>query len=87
MVATDMVCAKGWDSNRGLVMLQSTDLIRWKSKAIHISTAFPDKFGNILRVWAPQTIYDPEAKKYMVYFSILKEGANEYDKIYYCYAN
>jgi hypothetical protein len=36
-------------------------------------------------VWAPQTIYDNVAKKYMVYFS-LKHGRDP-DKIYYIYAN
>lgn len=87
MVATDMVSANGWNSNRGIVLLKSNDLIHWTSKAIHFPTIFSENFGNVLRVWAPQTIYDPEAKKYMIYFSILKDGSNEYDKIYYCYAN
>lgn len=87
MVVTDMVSAKGWDSNRGMVLLKSTNLVDWTSTAINIPTAFPGEFGDVLRVWAPQTIYDPSVGKYMVYFSILKTGAGEYDKIYYCYAN
>ena len=87
MVATDMVCSKGWNSNRGMVLLKSTDLVNWTSTAIHIPTVFPDEFGDVLRVWAPQTIYDPSVGKYMVYFSILKGGKEDYDKIYYCYAN
>lgn len=87
MVATDMVSAKGWSSNRGMVLLKSTDLIHWKSTAINIPTVFPNEFADVLRVWAPQTIYDPIAKKYMIYFSMLKSGTGEYDKIYYCYAN
>jgi len=87
MVATDMTSSKGWNSNRGMVLLKSTDLVKWTSTAIHIPTVFPTEFGNILRVWAPQTIYDPVAKKYMVYFSMLKEGQGEYDKIYYSYVN
>ena len=84
MVVTDMVSAKGWDSNRGMVLLKSTDLINWKSSAIHIPTAFKE-FEKVNRVWAPQTIYDPAKNKYMVYFS-MREG-NEPDKIYYSYAN
>ncbi|MFV0471938.1 MAG: family 43 glycosylhydrolase [Paludibacteraceae bacterium] len=87
MVVTDMVSANGWSSNRGLILMKSNDLVHWKSTAIHIPTVFPDEFGDVLRVWAPQTIYDPVAKKYMVYFSMLKEGKGEYDKIFYCYAN
>ena len=87
MVVTDMVSDLGWNSNRGMVLLKSTDLIHWTSKAINIPTAFPKEFGDILRVWAPQTIYDPAAKKYMVYFSMLKSTPGDYDKIYYSYVN
>jgi len=83
MVVTDMTSDKGWDSNRGMVLLKSTDLINWTSTAIHIPTVFPAEFGDVLRVWAPQTIYDPSVGKYMVYFSMLKSGKGDYDKIYY----
>jgi len=84
MVATDMVSAMGWDSNRGMVLMKSTNLIDWQSTAIHVPTVFPE-FSTALRVWAPQTIYDDKTKKYMVYWS-MKTG-NEPDKIYYAYAN
>lgn len=84
MVATDMVSANGWNSNRGLVLLKSTDMINWSSSAINIQKRYPNQ-DSLLRVWAPQTIYDDVAKKYMVYFS-LKYGNNP-DKIYYAYAN
>ncbi|MDD3079565.1 MAG: family 43 glycosylhydrolase [Paludibacter sp.] len=87
MVATDMTASKGWSSNRGFVMLKSTDLVHWTSATVHIPTLFPDEFGDVLRVWAPQTIYDPVAKKYMIYFSMLKSTPGDYDKIYYVYAN
>ena len=80
MVVTDMVSAKGWSSNRGMVLLKSTDLIHWTSKAINIPDVFPKEFGDVLRVWAPQTIYDPTVKKYMVYFSMLKSSPGDYDK-------
>ena len=84
MVATDMVSAKGWSSNRGMVLLKSTDLVHWTSKAINFQKRYAGQ-ENLLRVWAPQTIYDPQARKYLVYFS-LKHG-NDPDKIYYAYAN
>ena len=35
MVATDMVSANGWNSNRGLVLLKSKDLINWSSSHIN----------------------------------------------------
>lgn len=87
MVVTDMVSAKGWSSNRGMVLLKSTDLIHWKSSTIQIPQLYPVEFGKVVRVWAPQTIYDPKVGKYMVYFSMLKDSTGEYDKIYYSYVN
>ncbi|MBE7171657.1 MAG: family 43 glycosylhydrolase [Williamsia sp.] len=84
MVATDMVSALGWNSNRAMVLLKSTDLINWTSHVVNIQKRFSGN-DSLLRVWAPQTIYDDSAKKYMVYFS-LKHGKDP-DKIYYAYAN
>jgi arabinoxylan arabinofuranohydrolase len=84
LVATDMVSAKGWDSNRGLVLLKSTDLISWTSSAVH----FPKRYAGqekLQRVWAPQTIYDAKVGKYMVYFSLQYD--KQPDKLYYAYAN
>jgi len=84
MVLTDMTSSKGWDSNRAMVLLKSTDLVNWKSSVVNIQTAFAGN-ENLKRVWAPQTIYDAKAGKYMIYFS-LKHG-DDADKIYYAYAN
>jgi len=84
MVATDMVSSKGWDSNRAMVLLKSTDLINWSSKVINIQQRFTGQ-EELKRVWAPQTIYDAEAKKYMIYWS-MKHGEKN-DIIYYAYAN
>lgn len=88
MVLTDMRSAEGWSSNRGLVMLKSTDLVNWQHARVHFPTRWPDTWNNVTRVWAPQTIYDAEAGKYLVYFSLLSnDGRATYDRIYYCYAN
>jgi arabinoxylan arabinofuranohydrolase len=84
MVVTDMVSALGWNSNRAMVLMKSTDLINWTSSVVNIQNRFTGN-DSLLRVWAPQTIYDANAKKYMVYFS-LKHGKDA-DKIYYAYAN
>ena len=89
MVNTDMRCAEGWSSNRGMVLMRSRDLVNWQHSTVH----FPEKykgtnFANVTRVWAPETIWDPEAQKYMVYFSLFtNDGSIPYDKVYYCYAN
>ncbi|PXY47107.1 family 43 glycosylhydrolase [Flavobacterium hydrophilum] len=84
MVLTDMTSSKGWDSNRAMVLLKSTDLVNWKSSIVNIQTAFSGN-ENLKRVWAPQTIYDAKAGKYLIYFS-MKHGDGT-DKIYYAYAN
>jgi arabinoxylan arabinofuranohydrolase len=85
MVATDLYVPRmGW-SNHAMVLMKSTDLIRWDSAVVNIPEIFPEEFGNVHRVWAPQTIYDKEAGKYMIYFS-MKEG-DDADIIYYAYAN
>lgn len=84
MVLTDMVSAKGWDSNRGMVLLKSTDLVHWTSHVVDIQKRYADQ-EDLLRVWAPQSIYDQQAQKYMIYWS-MKHGAGP-DKIYYAYAN
>lgn len=89
MVATDMKCALGWSSNRGMVLMRSKDLIHWTHSTVHFPTRFAGtEFANVTRVWAPETIWDPVAKKYLIYFSILTpNGSAKYDKVYYCYAN
>ena len=89
MVNTDMRCALGWSSNRGIVMSKSTDLIHWTHSTVHFPTRFPNGWSSVTRVWAPETIYDRETGKYMVYFSLLTsdDGSCRYDKVFYCYAN
>lgn len=84
MVVTDMVSANGWDSNRGLTLLKSDDLINWTPSVINIQKRYKGN-ENLKRVWAPQTIYDRDAKKYMVYWSM--QHGNGPDIIYYAYAN
>lgn len=86
MVATDLNGSMGgWKSNQGMILLKSTDLIHWKHSIVDIPKTFPKEFGDVHRVWAPQTIHDPQTGKYMVYFSM--KAKNEPDTIYYAYAN
>lgn len=85
MVLTDLrVSDMGWQ-NTAMVMLKSKDLINWDHSIIDIPQSFPDTFGDVSRVWAPQTIYDPNTSKYMLYWSMLQPGGR--DIIYYAYAN
>lgn len=88
MVVTDMKSSLGWASNRGLVLMKSTDLIHWTHSAINFPTKYPKLWKNVTRVWAPETIYDHQAKKYMVFYSLLtNDGKLNYDKIFYSYVN
>ena len=84
MVLTDMVSDNGWDSNRAMVLLKSTDLVNWSHSVINIQKRYPGQ-EKLKRVWAPQTIYNKEVGKYMVYWSMQYAGG--VDVIYYAYAN
>ena len=84
MVLTDMVSANGWDSNRAMILLKSNDLINWESHVVNIQNKYPGQ-EDLKRVWAPQVIFDKEAGKYLVYWS-MKHGDGP-DIIYYAYAN
>ena len=84
MVVTDMVSGNGWDSNRAMVLLKSTDLVNWTHSVINMQKRYEGQ-EKLKRVWAPQTIFDPEAGKYMVYWS-MQYGTGP-DVIYYAYAN
>ena len=85
MVATDMASCNGWDSNRGMVLMKSKDLIHWTWSVVNMQKRF-DNQEDLKRVWAPQTIYDREAGKYLIYWS-MKYGEKGIDVIYYAYAN
>jgi len=99
MVMTDMRSNEGWQSNDGLILMKSTDLIHWQHTAIDFPTRFPNLKGfdrdNLHAVWAPQTIWDPKEQKYMIYYSIgrhdweypVGDRFQPYFKIYYSYAN
>ena len=84
MVLTDMVSANGWDSNRAMVLLKSNDLVNWTHTVINMQKKYEGQ-ESLKRVWAPQTIFDPEVGKYMVYWSMQYAGGP--DIIYYAYAN
>lgn len=87
MVATDMAAVmNGWEHNPGIVMLKSDNLVDWSHNVIDLASLYPERFGNVKWVWAPQTIYDQDAKKYLVYFTIRFKGDEHLD-FYSAYAN
>lgn len=85
MVVTDMHTAKnGWKPNTAMVLMKSGDLINWQTSIIDIPQIYP-QYKDMGNIWAPQTIYDPEAGKYMVYFSMTDNKTPAV--FYYAYAN
>lgn len=87
MVVTDMKSSLGWSSNRGMVLMKSTDLVHWTHSTVHFPTKYPKQWGNVIRVWAPETIYDHQAKRYMVFYSLRTSDEDSFDRIYYSYVN
>ncbi|MDN3596728.1 glycoside hydrolase family 43 protein [Zunongwangia endophytica] len=87
MVATDMFTVKnGWDENPGIILMHSDNLIEWEATAIDFRQIYPEKFEDVQWVWAPQTFYDKEKDKYLIYFTIRFKGQENLD-FYSAYAN
>jgi len=73
-----------WGNNRGFVLMKSYDLIHWTHSNFLFEEAF-EGYEEMGCSWAPQTIYDPEEGKMMVYFTMrMKHGLTS---LYYAYAN
>ena len=89
IVATDMHTydpKQGWGSNPGIVLLKSKDLVNWTHAKINLSKDWSGHFGDAYWVWAPQTIYDRKARKYMIYFTLQRNDRKTLIT-YYAYAN
>ena len=74
----------GWGNNRALVMMKSWDLIHWTHSDFRIDQAFPE-LAEIGCCWAPETIYDEQQGKMMIYFT-MKIGRGV-DCLYYAYTD
>lgn len=82
----------GWGNNRGLIFMKSDDLIHWTHNIVRIDKLFPEKYSEIGCAWAPQSIWDPEEEKMMVYFTIRERpegegGPGSKTKLFYSYAD
>jgi hypothetical protein len=73
-----------WGNNRGFVLMKSFDLISWTHSNFLFDEGF-EGFDNIGCAWAPQTIYNPEEGKMMIYFTMrIGHGLT---KLYYAYTD
>lgn len=91
LAGTDMTSALGWTSNHIMVLMLSNDLVHWdKSVSIDLESDENLKaLGGITKAqmtaaWAPEVIYDPVTKKYVVYYSV---GFPDRHRIYYSLVN
>jgi len=74
----------GWGNNKGLVLMKSEDLINWSRANLQLDKIYP-RLEEIGAAWAPQTIYDQEERKLMIYFTMRIK--NENNRLYYSYVN
>lgn len=74
----------GWGNNRGLVLMKSYDLVNWKRANLRLDQLSMG-MSEIGCAWAPETIFDPEMGKLMIYFTM--RYGNERNKMYYMYVN
>ncbi len=74
----------GWGNNRALVLMKSFDLVHWTHSDFRVDKAFPE-LGDIDCSWAPETIYDGNVKKMMVYFTIRYNNRNA--NLYWSYTD
>ena len=74
----------GWGNNRAMVLMKSWDLIHWTHSDFRVDQAFPE-LGDIGCAWAPETIFDEQKGRMMVYFSSRIGSGHCY--LYYSYAN
>ena len=89
IVATDMHTfdpKQGWGANPGIVLMKSKDLVNWTHAKINLAKDWSKNFSDAYWVWAPQTIYDKKARKYMIYFTLQRNDRKTLIT-YYAYAN
>ena len=91
LVGTDMTSRLGWTSNHIMDLMLSPDLIHWTKEVFidleseenlkALSKVYPDMDASkMTAAWAPQVIYDPQTKKYVLYYSV---GFPDYHRTFY----
>ncbi len=76
ILATDMKSSLGWTSNHAIIILKTKDFITIvNSTRIDYRKFNSTKKCN--RAWAPQAIWCPEKKAYMIYLTIQNEDEDE----------
>ena len=87
LVGTDMTSRLGWTSNHIMDLMLSPDLVHW-TKNVKIDLESSDNLkalggitaDQMTAAWAPQVIYDPVTRRYVLYYSV---GFPDRHRIYY----
>lgn len=87
LVGTDMTSRLGWTSNHIMDLMLSPNLVHW-TKNVKIDLESSDNLkalggitaDQMTAAWAPQVIYDPVTRHYVVYYSV---GFPDRHRIYY----
>lgn len=74
----------GWGNNQGLVLMRSADLIHWQRSNIQF-TELSDSLREVGCVWAPETTYDYQKHKLVIYYTMRYGTAM--NKLYYSYVS
>lgn len=74
----------GWGNNRAMIFMKSYDLVNWTLANVRVDQLFAAT-AEIDTAWAPQTIYDPEAGRMMVYYTT--RSGKGVDHMVYSYAD
>ena len=73
-----------WGNNQGFVLMKSFDLINWTSSNFLLTKEL-EGYEEMGCSWAPEVIYDPEADKMMIYFTM--RMGHGLTKMYYAYTD
>lgn len=84
IIATDMRCKDGWNSNNSFVVWDSDDLIHWKNERI-IDFSKIKGFEKTDRAWAPEALFDKKKNEYMIYWSHHRSNVDDNTVIWYAY--
>ncbi len=74
----------GWGNNKNLILMKSFDLVHWTHARVPVGQLFGagDDLG---AAWAPETVWDPDRKALMVYFTTRLK--TQPDHMVYSYAD
>ena len=86
IIGTDMKCEEGWLSNHALITWRSADLIHWTDETVIDIRDFGGEFAATTRAWAPQSVWDENEQKHMVYWAN-STAENDNAAIYYAYTD